>query len=78
MFILVAVQKLLLVKRNWEQLVLVMMTNGSLIIGQVSSLCGENLPNGVDFSGKSIYISGARYSGPLDWVVLLVVTSLVM
>ena len=26
---------------------------------------GENLPNGVDFSGKSIYISGARYSGPL-------------
>ena len=26
---------------------------------------GENLPNGVDFSGKSIYISGARYSGPM-------------
>ena len=24
---------------------------------------GENLPNGVDFTGKSIYISGARYIG---------------
>lgn len=24
---------------------------------------GDNLPNGVDFSGKSIYISGARYTG---------------
>tara|TARA_R110002153_G_scaffold29711_9_gene91149 strand:+ start:2347 stop:4305 length:1959 start_codon:yes stop_codon:yes gene_type:complete len=26
---------------------------------------GENLPNGVSFSGKSVYISGARYVGPL-------------
>lgn len=26
---------------------------------------GENLPNGVSFSGKSVYISGARYIGPL-------------
>ena len=26
---------------------------------------GENLPNGVDFSNKSIYISGARYTGPM-------------
>ena len=24
---------------------------------------GENLPNGVDFTGKSVYISGARYAG---------------
>lgn len=24
---------------------------------------GENLPNGVDFTGKSVYISGARYTG---------------
>lgn len=26
---------------------------------------GENLPNGVSFTGKSVYISGARYVGPL-------------
>ena len=26
---------------------------------------GENLPNGISFSGKSVYISGARYIGPL-------------
>tara|TARA_R110000772_G_scaffold95115_5_gene193324 strand:- start:151 stop:2043 length:1893 start_codon:yes stop_codon:yes gene_type:complete len=25
---------------------------------------GENLPNGVNFTGKSVYISGARYVGP--------------
>lgn len=24
---------------------------------------GENLPNGVDFTGKSVYISGAKYAG---------------
>ena len=24
---------------------------------------GDNLPNGVDFTGKSVYISGARYTG---------------
>ena len=24
---------------------------------------GENLPNGVNFTGKSVYISGARYAG---------------
>jgi hypothetical protein len=26
---------------------------------------GDNLPNGVSFSGKSVYISGARYTGDL-------------
>ena len=26
---------------------------------------GENLPNGVNFSGKSVYISGARYTGTI-------------
>ena len=26
---------------------------------------GTNLPNGVNFSGKAVYISGARYSGTL-------------
>ena len=25
---------------------------------------GTNLPNGVNFSGKSVYVSGARYTGP--------------
>ena len=25
---------------------------------------GDNLPDGVDFTGKSVYISGARYGGP--------------
>jgi hypothetical protein len=25
---------------------------------------GANLPNGVDFSGKSVYIAGGRYTGP--------------
>jgi hypothetical protein len=29
----------------------------------VLNFIGENLPNGVDFSGKSVYISGATYSG---------------
>ncbi len=24
---------------------------------------GDNLPNGIDFTGKSVYISGARYTG---------------
>ena len=26
---------------------------------------GSNLPNGVNFSGKSVYVSGARYVGPI-------------
>ena len=26
---------------------------------------GTNLPNGVNFSGKSVYVSGARYTGTL-------------
>lgn len=29
----------------------------------ILNFIGTNLPNGVDFSGKSIYISGARYTG---------------
>ena len=29
----------------------------------IINFIGTNLPNGVDFSGKSIYISGARYTG---------------
>jgi len=30
----------------------------------ILNFIGTNLPNGVDFSGKSIYISGGRYTGP--------------
>ena len=26
---------------------------------------GNNLPNGVSFTGKSVYVSGARYTGPI-------------
>jgi len=26
---------------------------------------GANLPNGINFSGKSVYISGSRYTGPI-------------
>lgn len=29
----------------------------------VLNFIGDNLPNGVDFTGKSIYITGARYTG---------------
>ena len=29
----------------------------------VLNFIGDNLPNGVDFTGKSVYISGARYIG---------------
>jgi hypothetical protein len=29
----------------------------------VLNFIGDNLPNGVNFSGKSVYITGARYSG---------------
>ena len=31
----------------------------------VLNFIGSNLPSGVDFSGKSVYISGARYTGTL-------------
>lgn len=31
----------------------------------VLNFIGENLPNGVNFTGKSVYISGARYTGNL-------------
>ena len=37
---------------------------------------GSNLPNGVNFTGKSVYVSGARYTGGLGLHNLLMLESL--
>ena len=37
--------------------------NGFSIINQYSEFYWRKSPNGIDFTGKSIYISGARYTG---------------